>query len=112
MCADQTVGSAHSSIHQADSDWTATLEYLEDGDGRQADSVPPLPEPLQPPYRQVIWHDSFVLTHLPCSTCCDTLPSPICHAEHCYASTSDRMVACAHMVGYGPVVASCSIHSA
>lgn len=65
--ADWKADNAHSSNLQTDSDWEATLEYLEDGGSRQVESVPPLPEPLHPPARQVMCHDSLASPHVTCS---------------------------------------------
>ena len=65
MCTDGRAGSAQSSNQQADSDWATTLEYLEDGGSGQADFVPPLPEPLSQPARQVICCDTLASSNLP-----------------------------------------------
>ena len=89
LCADRRAGSAHSSNQQADSDWAATLEYLEDGGSGQAESVPPLPEPLQPPARQVVCHDSLAATRLSCSICRDIFA--FTHVPF-FASAFDHMV--------------------
>ena len=76
--ADWKADNAHSSNLQADSDWEATLEYLEDGGSRQVESVPPLPEPLQPPARQVMCRDSLPATHCCAPNAVTPLPSLIC----------------------------------
>lgn len=82
MCADWRAGSAHTSNQQADSTWASTLDYLEDESSRQAETVPPLPEPMQVAARQVL---TALLKASGCHTCVITAQT---------ASTPDHMMAC------------------
>ena len=64
ICADQRAGSANSSSQQADSTRHSTQDYPEQERSTEADTVPPLPEPMQAPARQVMPCDSSA-----CHTC-------------------------------------------
>lgn len=75
MHADQRAGSAHSSNQQAVSTRSSTQDYLEQERSTEADAVPPLPEPMQVPARQVMSCDNLA------SFACVML-SLQCPAEH------------------------------
>ena len=114
VCTDRRAAGAHSSNEQADSEWSATLEYLEDGGSRQAGSVPPLPEPLQPSGRQVMCCDRLAFRHLPCFHYATTpLLSLLCLRSfvtvNMLASAPDHMIGCCHMTGCHHMIACCHI---
>lgn len=54
MDADHRAGSAHSSNQQADSTSSSTQDYADQQRSTEAEAVPPLPEPMQAPVRQVM----------------------------------------------------------